>query len=150
MIELAVRVVIHSLTEMNKSIKSIALSVLSLATAATVQAQGIPRQWALMTTIDTGDQIFIDLTSQLQVFDTGVKKNSFRTVTISPDGTLLRGARYQADCFKGTLALQGVEIVNAQGFATRQIPVASPDRIPTAPGKNTVAAEIWRFACSRF
>jgi hypothetical protein len=146
---LAVRVVIHGLTEMNKSIKSIALSVLSLATVATAQVHGV-QQWALVTTIDTGDQIFIDLTSQLQVFDTGVKKNSFRTVTISPDGTLLRGARYQADCFKGTLALQGVEIVNAQGFATRQIPVASSDRIPTAPGKNTVAAEIWRFACSRF
>lgn len=127
----------------------IALSVLSFATVATVRAQGV-QQWALVTTIDTGDQIFINLTSQLQVFDTGVKKNSFRTATISPDGTLLRGARYQADCFKGTLALQGVEIVNAQGFATRQIPVASSDRIPAAPGKNTVAAEIWRFACSRF
>ena len=134
---------------MNKLIKSIALSVLSLATAVTVQAQGIP-QWALVTTIDTGDRIFIDLTSQLQVFDTGIKKNTFRTVTTSPDGTLLRGVRYQADCFKGTLALQGVEMVNAQGSAIRQIPLASSDRTPAVPGKNTVAAEIWRFACSRF
>jgi hypothetical protein len=135
---------------MNKSIKSIALSVLSLATAATVQAQVAPQQWALVTTINTGDQIFIDLTSQLQVFDTGVKKNSFRTVTTSPDGTLLKGVRYQADCFNGTLALQGVELVNAQGSVTRQLPLTSSDRVPTVPGKNTVAAEIWRYACSRF
>jgi hypothetical protein len=134
---------------MNKSIKSIALSVLSLATAATVQAQGVP-QWALVTTIDTGDQVFIDLSSQLQVFDSDIKKNTFRTVTSSADGTPLRGVRYQADCFKGTLALQGVEVVNAQGSTTRQLSLTSSDRTPAVPGENTVAADIWRYACSQF
>lgn len=134
---------------MNKSIKSIALSILSLATATTVQAQSAP-QWALVTTIETGDRIFIDLASQLQVFDTGIKKTTFRTVTASPDGTLLRGVKYQADCFNGTLALQGVEVVNAQGFVTRQLPLTSSDRTPAVPGKNTVAAEIWRYACAQF
>ena len=135
---------------MNKSIKTIAISILNLTAAATVQAQGVQQQWALVTTINTGDQIFIDLSSQLQVFDTGIKKNTFRTVTRSPDGSLLRGVRYQADCFKGTLALQGVEVVNAQGSVTRQLPLTSSDRTPAVPGKNTVAAEIWRYACSRF
>lgn len=135
---------------MNKLIKSIVLSVFSLATAATVQAQGVQQQWALVTTIDTGDRIFVDLSSQLQVFDTGIKKNTFRTVTASPDGTLLRGVKYQADCFNGTLALQGVEVVNAQGFVTRQLPLTSSDKTPAVPGKNTVAAEIWRYACAQF
>lgn len=135
---------------MNKSIKTIALTALSLVVASTVQAQGAPQQWVLVTTINTGDQIFIDLASQLRVFDTGVKKNTFRTVTVSPDGMPLRGVRYQADCFKGTLALQGVERVDAQGSPTRQIPLTSADKIPAVPAKNTVAAEIWRYACSQF
>lgn len=135
---------------MNKSIKTIALSVLSLAVAATVQAQDAPQQWVKLTTIDTGDQIFIDLASQVRLFDTGVKKNSFRTVTVSPDGKPLRGARYQADCFKGTLALQGVEVVDAQGSVTRQLALSSAGRVPAVPAKDTVAAEIWRFACSQF
>lgn len=135
---------------MNKSIKMITLTALSLAVAATVQAQGAPQQWVRVTTIETGDQIFIDLASQVRLFDTGVKKNTFRTVTVSPDGLPLRGVRYQADCFKGTLALQGVEVVNAQGSLTRQIPLSNADRSPAVPAKDTVAAEIWRFACSQF
>lgn len=135
---------------MNKSTKTIALSVLSFVVAVKVQAQGAPQQWALVTTIDTGDQIFIDLASQMRLFDTGVKKNTFRTVTVSPDGMPLRGVRYQADCFKGTLALQGVERVDAHGSVMRQLPLTSADRTPAVPAKNTVAAEIWRFACSQF
>lgn len=135
---------------MNKSIKTIALLVLSLAVSAKVQAQGAPQQWVLVTTIDTGDQIFIDLASQVRVFDTGVKKNSFRTVTVSSDGKPLRGVRYQADCFKGTLALQGVERVDAQGSLTRQVPLTSTDRTPAVPARDTVAAEIWQYACSQF
>lgn len=135
---------------MNKSIKPIALSVLSLAVAARVQAQGAPQQWVKVTTIETDDQIFMDLASQVRLFDTGVKKNTFRTVTVSPDGVLLRGVRYQADCFKGTLALQGVELVDAQGSPTKQIPLSRADKTPAIPAKNTVAAEIWRFACSQF
>jgi len=135
---------------MNKSIKKIALSVLSLAVATTVQAQDTPQQWVLVTTIETDDQIFIDLASQVRLFDTGVKKNTFRTVTVSPDGEPLRGVRYQSDCFKGTLALQGVEVVDAQGSPIRQIPLSRTDRTPAVPAKNTVATEIWRFACSQF
>ncbi len=135
---------------MNKSIKTITVSVLSLAVAATVQAQDAPQQWVKLTMIETGDQIFIDLASQVRLFDTGVKRNSFRTVTVSPDGKPLRGARYQADCFKGTLALQGVERVDAQGSPTRQLPLTSADRTPAVPAKNTVAAEIWQYACSQF
>lgn len=103
-----------------------------------------------MITIETGDKIFIDLASQVRLFDTGVKKNTFRTVTVSPDGVPLRGVRYQADCFKGTLALQGVEVVDAQGSPTRQIPLTRADRTPAVPIKNTVAAAIWRYACSQF
>jgi hypothetical protein len=135
---------------MNKSIKTITLSILSLAVTATVQAQGTPQQWVPVTKIETGDQIFIDLASQVRLFDTGVKKNTFRTVTVSSDGRLLRGVRYQADCFKGTLALQGIDVVDAQGSPTRQIPLSSADRTPAVPAKNTVAAEIWRYACSQF
>jgi hypothetical protein len=135
---------------MNKLIKTIALSVLSLAVAATIQAQSAPQQWVRVTTIETGDQIFMDLASQMRLFDTGVKKNTFRTVTVSSDGILLRGVRYQADCFKGTLALQGVEVVDAQGSPTRQIPLSRADRTPAIPAKDTVAAAIWRFACSQF
>ena len=135
---------------MHKSIRTIAISVLSLAVAAKVQAQDAPQQWVKVTTIDTGDQIFMDLASQLRVFDTGVKKNTFRTVTVSPDGKPLRGVRYQADCFKGTLALQGVEVVDAQGSPTRQLPLSSSDRTPAVPAKDTVAAAIWRYACSQF
>lgn len=135
---------------MNKSTKAVALSVFSFAVAATVQAQSAPQQWALVTTIDTGDQIFIDLASQVRLFDTGVKKNTFRTITVSPDGKPLRGARYQADCFKGTLALLGVERVDAQGSVTRQLPLTNADRIPAVPARDTVAAEIWQYACSQF
>lgn len=135
---------------MHKLIKTIALSALSLAVAATVQAQGAPQQWVRLTTIETGDQIFIDLASQVRLFDAGVKKNTFRTVTVSPDGMPLRGVRYQADCFKGTLALQGVEVVDAQGFPTREIPLSREDRTPTVPTRNTVGAEIWRYACFQF
>lgn len=135
---------------MDKLIKTISLSVLSLAVAAIVQAQNAPQQWVLVTTIETGDRVFIDLASQVRLFDTGVKKNTFRTVTVSPDGKPLRGVRYQADCFEGTLALQGVEVVEAQGSPTRQIPLSRADRTPAVPAKNTVAAEIWRYACSQF
>jgi hypothetical protein len=135
---------------MNKSIKTITLSVLSLAVAATVQAQGVPQQWVKVTTIETGDQIFMNLASQVRLFDSGVKKNTFRTVTVSSDGIPLRGVRYQADCLKGTLALQGVERVDAQGSPTRQLRLSSADRSPAIPARNTVAAEIWRFACSQF
>jgi hypothetical protein len=135
---------------MNKLTKTIALSALSLAVAARVQSQGAPQQWVLVTTIETGDQIFMDLASQVRLFDTGVKTNTFRTVTNSPGGKPLRGVRYQADCFKGTLALQGVEMVDAQGSPTRQLSLTSLDRTPAVPTKNTVAAEIWRYACSQF
>ena len=128
----------------------IALSVLSLTVAATVQAQGVPQQWVKVTTIETGDQIFMDLASQVRLFDTGVKKSTFRTVTVSPDGVLLRGVRYQADCFKGTLALQGVEVVDAQGSPTRQLRLSSADRMPAVPARDTVAAAIWQYACSPF
>jgi hypothetical protein len=135
---------------MNKLIKRIALSVLSLAVATTVKAQSAPQQWVLVTTIETGDQVFIDLVSQVRLFDIGVKKNTFRTVTVSPDGVLLRGVRYQADCFKGTLALQGVEVMDAQGSATRQISLSRTDRTPAVPARDTVAAAIWQYACSQF
>lgn len=134
---------------MHKSIQIIAATVLSLATAVTVQAQG-QSQWPLVVTTEEGNRIFFDTASQVRLFDSGVKKNTFRTVTFSAEGKPLRGIRFQADCFKGTLAMLGVEKVDAQGSATRQIPVNSEDKIPTIPGKDTAGADIWQYACSQF
>jgi hypothetical protein len=135
---------------MHKSIKIVAVSILSFTAATAVYAQKQPEQWVQVVTTQDGNRIYFDLSSQVQLFDTGVKKNSFRTVTTSAEGRPLRGMRYQADCFQGTLALQGVEIVNAQGSLIRRVPLESADKAPTVPAKDTVAAEIWRYACSRF
>jgi hypothetical protein len=135
---------------MHKSIKVIAASILSFATATAVQAQRPPEQWVQVVTTEDGNKIYFDLSSQTQLFDSGVKKNSFRTVTTSPEGRSLRGMRYQADCFARTLALRNVEIVNAQGSFVRQVPLESADKAPSVPAKDTVAEAIWQYACSRF
>lgn len=134
---------------MHKLSGIIAVSILSSAVAVAVHAQGQP-QWALITTGEDGDRIFFDLASQIRQFDAGIKTNAFRTITTSAEGKSLRAARYRVDCFKGTLALQGLQVLNAQGSVIRQLPLDSADKAPTVPTKGTVAAEIWRYACSQF
>jgi len=135
---------------MHKSIKVIAASILSFTAATAVQAQRQPEQWVKIATNEEGEQIYFDVSSQMQVFDTGVKKNSFRTVTTSSQGVSLRGARYQADCFQGTLALQSAEVVTARGAFVRRLPLESAYKEATVPIKDTVAAAILQYACSRF
>lgn len=136
--------------QMHKSIQVIAASILSVTAATAVYAQRQPEQWVKVVTTEDGNQIYFDRSSQTYLFDSGVKKSSFRTVTNSPEGKPLRGMRYQADCFKGTLALRAVERVNAQGAFVQQVPLESADKVPTVPAKDTVAAEILRYACSQF
>ena len=135
---------------MQKLIKVIAVSTLSFTAAVAVQAQRQPEQWIKVVTTENGNQIYFDRSSQLQLFDSGIKKNSFRTVTTSPEGRSLRGVRYQADCFKGTLALTAVETVNAQGSFIRQVPLESAEKAPAVPAKDTVAEAILQYACSQF
>lgn len=135
---------------MHKSIKILAVSILT-SVVATVPVLGQQSsQWVHVVTTEDGNRIYFDLSSQVRQFDTGIKQNSFRTVTTSPEGRSLRGMRYQADCFKGTLALRAVERVNAQGAFIGQVPLESADRAPYVPAKDTVAAEIWRYACAQF
>lgn len=134
---------------MHKLIKAIAVSALSFATAATVQAQ--QPQWVEIAQTGGGDRIFFDATSQVKLFDAGVKQNTFRTMTLATTaGRRSFRQRYQADCLKGTLALSGLELVNAQGTLIRSVPLERADRDPFVPGQGTVALDIWRYACSQF
>jgi hypothetical protein len=136
--------------QMHKSIQVIAASILSVTAATAVYAQRQPEQWVKVVTTEDGNPIYFDRSSQTYLFDSGVKKSSFRTVTNSPEGKPLRGMRYQADCFKGTLALRSVEIVNAQGSFVRQVPLESVHKEPAVPAKDTVAEAILQYACSQF
>ncbi|MEG3929469.1 hypothetical protein [Microcoleus sp. T3_D1] len=134
---------------MHKSIQIIAATVLSLATAAPLQAQ--QPQWVEIAQTGSGDRVFFDTASQVRLFDAGVKQNTFRTVTLAtvPGRRSLR-SRYQADCFKGTLALRGLELVNAQGTPIRDVPLDRADKDPIVPAKDTIALDIWRYACAQF
>jgi hypothetical protein len=67
---------------MHKSIKVIAASILSFTAATAVQAQA-PQQWVKIAETGNGDQVFFDAASQVRLFDSGVKQNTFRTMTLS-------------------------------------------------------------------
>ncbi len=100
---------------MHKSIKLLAASILSLTTAATVQVQ--QPQWVEIAQTGGGDRVYFDTASQVRLFDAGVKQNTFQTVTLATvAGRRSLRSRYQADCFKGTLALRGLELVNAKAL----------------------------------
>lgn len=134
---------------MHKSIQVITAAALSLTTAATVQAQ--QPQWVEIAKTGGGDRVFFDTASQVRLFDAGVKQNTFRTVTLATvAGRRSLRSRYQADCFKGTLALRGLELVNAQGTPIREVPLERADKDPIVPAKDTIALDIWRHACSQF
>lgn len=134
---------------MHKSIKVIAASILGFTVATAVRAQ--QPQWVQITTTDSGDRIFFDTASQVRLFDAGVKQNTFSTLTLATAaGKRSFRQRYQADCFKGTLALSGLKLVNAQGSVIRDVPLDSADRDPFVPEKDTVALDIWRYACAQF
>ena len=134
---------------MHKAIKAIAIAVTALSlTAATVVAQG---QWVQITTTENGYQVFFDVASQVRLFDVGVKQNTFYTLALTTTtGIRSFKQRYRADCFKGTLALHGLELVNTQGSLIRSVPLSSADRDPFIPAKDTIASDIWRHACAQF
>ena len=83
---------------MHKLIKAIAASTLSFTVATAVHAQG--QQWVQITTTESGDRVFFDAASQVRLFDTGVKQNTFYTVTLATTtGKRSFRQRYRADCF---------------------------------------------------
>ena len=134
---------------MHKAIKAIAIAVAALSlTAATAVAQG---QWVQITTTENGYRVFFDTASQVQLFDVGVKQNTFYTLALTTTtGMRSFKQRYRADCFKGTLALHGLELVNAQGSLIRSVPLDNVDKDPFIPAKDTIASDIWRHACAQF
>ena len=135
---------------MHKSIQAIALTVLSLATAVAVQAQA-PQQWIQISTSASGDRVFFDLASQVKLFDAGYKQNTFRTLVLAGSaGKRSFRQKYHADCLKGTLSLRGIDLVNAQGTLIREVPLERADKDPIVPAKDTIAADIWQYACSQF
>ncbi|MEG4087526.1 hypothetical protein [Microcoleus sp. POL10_C6] len=134
---------------MHKLIQIIAATILSLATATTVQAQ--QPQWIEITKTESGDRVFFDTASQVKLFDAGVKQNTFRTMTLATTaGRRSFRQRYQADCFKGTLALRGLDLMSNQGSLIREVPLERADRESVIPEEGTIAASIWRYACSQF
>lgn len=134
---------------MHRLIQIITAAVLSLTTATVVQAQ--QPQWVQVTTTDGGDRIFFDTASQVRLFDAGVKQNTFSTLTLATAaGKRSFRQRYRADCFKGTLALSGLDLVNAQGTLIRSVPLERADKDPFVPEQGTVVLDIWRYACSQF
>ena len=142
--------VINGKNKMHKLIKAIAIAVtaLGLATATAVHAQG---QWIQITTTENGYRVFFDAASQVRLFDVGIKQNTFYTLALTTTtGMRSFKQRYRADCFKGTLALHGLELVNAQGSLIRSVPLDSADRDPFIPAKDTIASDVWRHACAQF
>ena len=136
-------------TNMHKSIKLFAASIISFTAATAVQAQ--QPQWVQIGETGSGDQILFDTASQVRLFDAGVKQNTFRTMTLSTSGERKSfRQRYQADCFKGTLALRGLELVTAQGSLIRSVSLDRSDREAITPQQGTIAASIWQYACSQF
>ena len=134
---------------MHKLIKAIAiaLTALNLTTATTVQAQG---KWVRIATSEYGNQIFFDTASQVRLFDAGVKQNTFFVLTLNTTGKRSFRQQYQADCFNGTLTLNKLDLVDAQGSSVWQVPLDSADKIPYVPAKDTIASDIWRHACAQF
>lgn len=133
---------------MHKSIQIITAAVLSLTAATAVHAQG---QWVQISTTENGDRVLFNLASQVHLFDAGYKRNTFRTVILASSASRRSfGQKYSADCLKGTLSLHEVILVNAQGRLIQQIPLLPADKEPIVPAKDTIALDIWRYACSRF
>ena len=134
---------------MHKLIKAIAIAGTALSlTTATAVAQG---QWVSITTVENGYRVFFDAASQVRLFDVGIKQNTFYTLALTTTtGMRSFKQRYRADCFKGTLTLHGLELVNAQGSLIRSVPLSSADRDPFIPAKDTIALDIWRYACAQF
>ena len=134
---------------MHKAIKVIAIAVTALSlTAATAVAQG---QWVQITTAKNGDQVFFNLASQVKVFDAGYKQNTFRTVILASSPSRRSfGSQYHADCLKGTLALYRIDLVSAQGQLIQAVPLLPADKYPIVPAKDTIALDIWRYACAQF
>ena len=135
---------------MHKAIKAIAIAVaaLSLTTTTAVHAQN--QQWVQITT-ENGYRVFFDTASQVRLFDVGIKQNTFYTLALTTTtGMRSFKQRYRADCFKGTLALHGLELVNTQGSLIRSVPLNSADKDPFIPAKDTIALDIWRYACAQF
>lgn len=134
--------------KMHKLIKAIAVSVLSFATATAVHGQG---QWIQITTAENGDRVFFNLASQVKVFDAGYKQNTFHTVILASSPSRRSfGQQYHADCLKGTLALYRIDLVSAQGQLIQEVPLLPADKYPVVPTKDTIALDIWRYACSQF
>ncbi|MEG3875765.1 hypothetical protein QT972_00075 [Microcoleus sp. herbarium7] len=134
---------------MHKSIQIIAAAVLSLTPATAVHAQA--QQWVQISTSDSGDRIFFDLASQIKVFDAGYKENTFRTLALATTaGRRSFRQKYHANCLTGTLSLHGLDLVNAQGSLIMEIPLERANKNPIVPAKDTIAADIWRYACAQF
>ncbi|MEG5173256.1 hypothetical protein [Microcoleus sp. B3-D7] len=134
---------------MHKSIQIITAAVLSLTVAIAVQAQ--QSQWVEITKSENGDRVFFDLSSQVQLFDAGYKRNTFRTLVLAGSATRRSfRQKYSADCLKGTLALSEIDLVNRQGTFIQNVPLERADKDPIVPAKDTIALDIWRYACSRF
>lgn len=129
--------------------KIVATSILSVMAATAVSAQ--QPQWVQLASTKDGDLIYFDIASQVRLFDAGVKRNTFTTLSLNASGVRrsLR-SRYQADCLKGTLALHGLELVSTQGALIRRVPLDSADREAIVPSQNTIAADIWQYACFQF
>ena len=137
---------------MHKAIKTIAIAVtaLSLTAATAVHAQG-QGQWVQITTAENGDRVFFNLASQVKVFDAGYKQNTFRTVILASSPSRRSfGSQYHADCLKGTLALYKIDLVSAQGQEIQTVPLLPADKYPIVPAKDTIALDIWRYACAQF
>ena len=136
---------------MHKLIKAIAIAVaaLSLTTTTAVHAQN--QQWVQITTTENGYRVFFDTASQVRLFDVGIKQNTFYTLALTTTtGMRSFKQRYRADCFKGTLALHGLELVNTQGSLIRSVPLNSADKDPFIPAKDMIALDVWRHACAQF
>ena len=141
--------VISGKNKMHKAIKTIAIAVAALSlTTATAVAQG---QWVQITTTENGDRVFFNLASQVKVFDAGYKQNTFRTVILASSPSRRSfGQQYHADCLKGTLALYKIDLVSAQGQLIQAVPLLPADKYPIVPAKDTIALDIWRYACAQF
>ena len=141
--------VISGKNKMHKAIKAIAVAVTALSLiAATAVAQG---QWVQITTAENGDRVFFNLASQVKVFDAGYKQNTFRTVILASSPSRRSfGSQYQANCLKGTLALYRIDLVSAQGQLIQAVPLLPADKYPIVPAKDTIALDIWRYACAQF
>lgn len=134
---------------MHRLIQGIAATILSFSAAITVQAQ--QPQWVQISTSENGDRVFFDRSSQVHLFDAGYKRNTFRALVLAGSATRRSfRQKYTADCLKGTLTLYEIDLVNAQGRLIQEVPLLPADKYPIVPAKDTIALDIWRYACAQF